>query len=85
MGVFYILFGSNLEKYGKFRKNGRFSGPIWPDWGNTTRAHLAGLGSIGLNMFNILPTTESAERNRPIPIRRLYFTLVGTGLKAGLQ
>ena len=24
-------------------------GWIWPDWGNTTRADMAGLGSIGLN------------------------------------
>ena len=37
-----------MEKCGKFRKNGRFSGRIWPDWGNTTRADMAGLGSIGL-------------------------------------
>ena len=36
-----------MEKYGKFWKNGRFSGRIWPDWGNTTRADMAGLGSIG--------------------------------------
>ena len=37
-----------MEKCGKFRKNGRFSGRIWPDWGNTTWADMAGLGSIGL-------------------------------------
>ena len=49
MGGCYFLFGSNLEKYGNFWKNGRFSGRIWPDWGNTTRADLAGLGSIGLS------------------------------------
>ena len=49
MGGCYFLLGSNLEKYGKFWKNGRFSGRIWPDWGNTTWADLAGLGSIGLN------------------------------------
>ena len=41
--------GSNLEKCGKFWKNGRFSGRIRPDWGNTARADMAGLGSIGLN------------------------------------
>ena len=29
-------------------KNGRFSGRLWPDWGNTARAAMAGLGSIGL-------------------------------------
>ena len=33
-----------MEKYGKI---GRFSG-IWPDWGNTARADMDGLGSIGL-------------------------------------
>ena len=48
MGGSYFLLGSSLEKYGQFWKNGRFSGRIWPDWGNTTRADLAGLGSIGL-------------------------------------
>ena len=40
--------GSNSEKCGNFRKNGRFSGRIWPDWGNTAWADMAGLGSIGL-------------------------------------
>ena len=45
----WILVGSNLEKYGNFRKNGRFSGRIWPDWGNAAWADMAGLGSIGLN------------------------------------
>ena len=49
MGGLYFLLSSNLEKCGKFWKNGRFSGRIWPDWGNTTRADLAGLGSIGLS------------------------------------
>ena len=46
----YFLYGSILEKYGNFRKNGRFSGRIWPDWGNTTWADMAGLGSIGLRI-----------------------------------
>ena len=49
MGGSYFLLGSNLEKCGKFWENGCVSGRIWPDWGNTTRADLAGLGSIGLN------------------------------------
>ena len=40
-----------LEKCGIFLKNGRFSGRIWPDWGNTTRADRAGLGSKGLNIY----------------------------------
>ena len=41
--------GSNLEKYENSWKNGHFSGRIWPDWGNTAWADMAGLGSIGLN------------------------------------
>ena len=45
---FYSLVGSILERYGKFGKNGRFSGRTRPDWGNTARADMAGLGSIGL-------------------------------------
>ena len=48
MGGYYFFVGSNLEKYGKFWKNGRFSGQIWLDWGNTAWADMAGLGSIGL-------------------------------------
>ena len=44
----YFLDGSILEKCGFFWKNGRFSRRIWPDWGNTARADMAGLGSIGL-------------------------------------
>ena len=39
---------SDLEKYGTFWKNDRFSGQIRPDWGSTTRADMAGLGSIWL-------------------------------------
>ena len=48
--------GSNLEKCGKFWKNGRFSRRIWPDSGNTPRADMAGLGSKGLK---ILPSSHS--------------------------
>ena len=44
----YLLYGSILEKCGNSGKNGRFSGRIWPDWGNTAWADMAGLGSIGL-------------------------------------
>ena len=49
MGGSYFFLGSDLEKFGKIRKNVRFSGRIWLDWGNITRADLAGLGSIGLS------------------------------------
>ena len=44
----YSLSGSILERCGIFWKNGHFSGRKWPDWGNTARADMAGLGSIGL-------------------------------------
>ena len=30
-----------------------FSGRLWPDWGNTTRAAMAGLGSIGLSVLTM--------------------------------
>ena len=30
-------------------ENRRFSGLLPPDWGNSARAGMAGLGSIGLN------------------------------------
>ena len=43
-----LFLGFYLEKCGIFWKNSRFSGRIWPDWGNTVRADTAGLGSIGL-------------------------------------
>ena len=46
----YFLKGCILEKCGNLWKNGRFSGRIWPDWGNTARADMAGLGSIGLRI-----------------------------------
>ena len=48
MGGYHFFVGSNFKKYGKFWKNGRFSGRIWPDWGNTAWADMAGLGSIGI-------------------------------------
>ena len=54
MSSSYFLQGSFLEKCGQFWKNGRFSGRIWPDWGNTIRADMAGLGSIGLYALNYL-------------------------------
>ena len=50
MGGSYILVGSNLENCGNFWKKGRFSRRIRPDWGNTARADMARLGSIGLTI-----------------------------------
>ena len=35
-------------------KIGHFSGRIWPDWGNTARVDMAGLGSIGLYIMSLL-------------------------------
>ena len=41
-----ILFGgfSFGKMGGNVGKNGRFSGQLRPDWGNTARAAMAGLG-----------------------------------------
>ena len=50
-----FLKNSILEKCGHFWKNGRFSGRIWPDWGNTAWADMAGLGSIGLSCMYLSP------------------------------
>ena len=44
----YFLHCSILEKCGKIRKTDVFSRRLRPDWGNTTWAATAGLGSIGL-------------------------------------
>ena len=49
----YFFQGSILEKCGHFWKNGRFSGRIWPDWGSTTLADMAVMGSIGLKGTNM--------------------------------
>ena len=37
---------------GKYGKIGRFFGQIWPDWGNTTWADMARLGSIEIHMID---------------------------------
>ena len=65
----YFLYGFILEKCGNFWKNGRFSGRIWPDWGNTAWADMAGLGSIGLinglerKVTGKLPSISSLSRS----------------------
>ena len=48
-----------------FFENGRFSRRIWPDWGNTAWADMAGLGSIGLNnvMWNIKYTQHKQSKD----------------------
>ena len=50
-----------MEKCGKIWKNGRFSGRLRPDWGNTTRAATAGLGSIGLNRYQGISLFEQDQ------------------------
>ena len=61
----YFMYGSILEKCRNFRKNGRFSGRIWPDWGNTTRADMAGLGVYRVNY----PCPMSSLRGSHAPCR----------------
>ena len=78
---FYSLVGSIFEKIGKFWKNCRFSGRIWPDWGNTARADMAGLGSIGLinnedtifqNVYQIQSFLISHKIRVVFPLQSLY-------------
>ena len=45
------MWGSIFEKCPNFGKNGRFSRQIWPDWGNTAWADMAGLGSIDYPIY----------------------------------
>ena len=59
----YLLYGSILEKCGNFWKNGRFSGRIWPDWGNTAWADMAGLGYIGLGYTSNRPYALSNDES----------------------
>ena len=74
----YFLKGFNLEKCGNFWKN-NFSGRIWPDWGNTTWADMAGLGSIGLNLY--MPSTHTNGRSTKYRIAQVTVGLVGMGLQ----
>ena len=77
MGGYFLFVGSNLEKYGKFWKNSLFSGRIWPDWGNTAWADMAGLGSIGLYyrppcwLVDLADLTLQGHFQYPLP--HLYF------------
>ena len=66
--------GSYLEKCRNLWKNG-FSGHIWPDWGNTAWADMAGLGSIEIR------PTERGVRGRVstlVSIRRFILDRVST-------
>ena len=73
MGGLYFLMGSNLEKYGNFWKNGRFSGRIRPDWGNTARADMAGLGSIGIIILRPIEHTRMDELPTSCVIKLTFF------------
>ena len=42
-----VLFWKNVD----ICEKRLFSGRIWPDWGNTTWADMAGLGSVGIATF----------------------------------
>ena len=56
-----------MEKYGKICC---FSGRIWPDWGYTAWADMAGLGSIGLRrVVGFLPPDSDigAQQGRGAP------------------
>ena len=57
----YFLYGSILEKCGNLWKNSRFSGRIWPDWGNAAWADMAGLGSIGINKVMIIAKVDGCQ------------------------
>ena len=48
-------------------ENGCFSGRLWPDWGNTAQAAMAGLGSIGVQSFN-----HSRATSRTKPEARIF-------------
>ena len=48
-----------LEKNGKI---GSFSGRLWVDWGDTTRAATASLGSMGFELFTGFPLLPDKEQ-----------------------
>ena len=60
----YLCYGSILEKCGIFWKNGRFSRRIWPDWGNTARADMAGLVSKGMECTGLTALSEKWNISR---------------------
>ena len=63
-----------MEKCGKIWKNGRFSGRLRPDWGDTARAATAGLGSIGLNMHVSNITHIEFMHNRKCHVFELFLS-----------
>ena len=49
-----------MENCAKIWKNCCFSGGLRPDWGNTTRTAMAGLGSIGLIVLQYNESYQAA-------------------------
>ena len=43
-----------MENCGKIWKIGQFLGRLWPDWGYTAWAAMAGSGPIGLTMVSVI-------------------------------
>ena len=76
MSGLYFFIGFILEKSGKFLKNSRFSGRIWPDWGNATRADMAGLGSIGLTYEPIFDIKGKLAHNFMISYSVMFRTFI---------
>ena len=52
----YFLWGSILEKCGKFGKNGRF---YWADMAGLGKYHTGGYGRIGVYRVNMKSLTSS--------------------------
>ena len=69
-----ILFGE-LSFGQMWKKCGR----IWPDWGNTARLAMAGLGSIGLKENHALPN-DKTNRTRKLGISEKQKLMQLTGL-----
>ena len=74
-GGSYFLFGSNLGKFGKMLKNGRFSGRRWPDWGKYC---IGGYGRIGVppsRVFCLVYLTSLLFLIFPVEVSIEYCTI----------
>ena len=63
MSSSYFLYSFILEKCGIFLKNSRFSGRIWPDWGNTAWADMAGIGVYRVKVRGVNGECIGQSRN----------------------
>ena len=59
----YFISGSNLEKYGNFWKNDRFSGRIWPNWVNTTLTEFGRIGVYRVKYIYLKYNSKAVCRN----------------------